>query len=122
MARILVIEDDPMLRRMINHQLQSEGHEVFEAPNGALGLKALEEKQADLVITDIFMPEKEGIETIMEVREKYPQAKIIAISGGGRLESVNYLELARNLGAHKIFQKPVKREELLDAVHELLKE
>ncbi len=120
MASILVIEDDPMLRRMIRAQAEREGHQVFEGSNGALGVKVFEERPIDLVITDIFMPVQEGIETIIELRRKSQDVKIIAISGGGRLQSVDYLELAGKVGADRILKKPISRETLQQTINELL--
>ena len=121
MASILVIEDDPMLRKMIRIQMELDGHQVFEGSNGALGMKIFDEQHIDLVITDIFMPEKEGIETIIDLREKSQTIKIIAISGGGGRKSVDYLELAGNLGANRILKKPISRETLQQTVNELLR-
>jgi YesN/AraC family two-component response regulator len=74
----------------------------------------------DLVITDVLMPEKDGLEVIMEIRAKLPQVKIIAISGGGRISHTDYLVAARRLGAHRTLSKPFIRQELLDTLHELL--
>ncbi|MFC1524510.1 response regulator transcription factor [Thermodesulfobacteriota bacterium] len=120
MAQILIIEDNLMLRKMISKQMEIEGHQVFEAANGALGIDIFDQQTIDIVITDIFMPEKEGIETIIELREKSQEVKIIAISVGGRDESVDYLALAKNLGADRIFKKPVRMIDLRKAVNELL--
>ena len=120
MANILVIEDDPTLRRMIRAHAESDGHRVFEGSNGALGLEIFDQQPIDLVITDIFMPVKEGIETIIELRNKSQNVKIIAISGGGRLKSVDYLELAGNVGADRILKKPISRETLRQTISELL--
>src|SRR2546421_220445 len=99
MARILVIDDNNDLRTIMQHMLEPEGHEVVLAADGAEGLKLQAECPAALVITDIFMPNKEGIETIYELREKYPHTIIIAISGGGKLPGKDYLLTANELGA-----------------------
>jgi len=120
MAWILVIEDDDHVRGMLRQMLRGEGYEVMEAAEGGAGLKLYREKPADLVITDIVMPGKEGLETIMELRRSYPRVKIIAISGGGRLGPRDYLQTAKLLGAHRIFFKPFEMKELLQAVQELL--
>jgi DNA-binding NtrC family response regulator len=82
-ARILVIDDDEQILRTLHQVLEMEGHEVLDAPNGKEGMRIFEEHGADLVVTDIVMPEKEGIETIKELHEGNPDLKIIAISGGG---------------------------------------
>lgn len=122
MACILLIDDDELLRKTLRRVLTSDGsHKVLEAENGAVASLILEEEPVDLVVTDIFMPYQDGINIIMEINEKYPAMKIIAVSGGGRLESVDYLELAQNVGAHHVFQKPFDYKELVEMVDELLK-
>ncbi|MBU0728145.1 MAG: response regulator [Proteobacteria bacterium] len=120
MAQILIIEDDPQLRDVLRQHMEYDGHHVFDAANGAHGLDTYNAQKIDLVITDIFMPDKEGIETIIELREKSQKVKIIAMSGGGRLESVDYLILAQNLGANRIFNKPFKWADMRLAINELL--
>ena len=120
MARILVIDDDNNLRKLLRRVLESAGHEVIEAPNGSLALDMQRKDSADLIITDIFMPEKEGTEFIMDISDEFPEAKVIAISGGGNIADVDFLNLAKNLGALKTFQKPFKQADLLAAVEELL--
>jgi CheY-like chemotaxis protein len=121
MAKILVIDDDDTVRLSVRLALEDAEHEVDEAPNGAEGLDRLKIQVADLVVTDIFMPEKEGLETIDEIRRDYPQIKIIAISGGGRIDPQDYLEIARQLGADRVLFKPFDIQLLLDVVDELLK-
>jgi len=101
--------------------LETEGHEVMEASSGKPGLEIQREKAADLVITDIIMPGQEGIETIVQLRREFPETKILAISGGGKIGPEEYLLLATELGAQKALSKPFRREELLDAVRDLLK-
>ncbi|MEW6347495.1 MAG: response regulator [Thermodesulfobacteriota bacterium] len=121
MARILVIEDETDIRGLYKRFLEQAGHEVMEAPDGEEGVRLYRKTAADLVITDIIMPEKEGIETIMELRKDFPEVKIIAISGGGKaMPSSTCLSLAKGLGATKTLAKPFKRQELLDAVAEVL--
>lgn len=120
MARILIIDDEVQIREMLAQMLTREGYEVVHAPNGKVGMKVCSEEKIDLIITDIIMPEKDGIEMILELRNDYPHLKIIAISGGGRLGPDGYLEMAQKLGAHKTFFKPFNRREILDAVQELL--
>jgi DNA-binding response OmpR family regulator len=112
MARILVIDDDRDVREMLRRILEHDGHEVIEASNGEAGVRLYRERPADVVITDIIMPEKEGIETIRDLRRENPQIKIIAISGGGRIGPSDYLNAARMLGAKKTFSKPFSRQEL----------
>ena len=121
MAKILVIDDEPQVRAMLRQMLEREGFEVMDAPDGKEGIKLYQENPTDLIITDIIMPEKEGLETIRELKKDYPDVKIIAISGGRRIEPGEYLLLAERFGAIKTFAKPVQREELLNAVREFLK-
>ena len=121
MAHILIIDDDPQILDMLGQTLKREGHEVVEALDGKEGLKLYRENPTDLIITDIIMPEKEGIETIMELQRDFPDVKIIAISGGGHNSADQYLSLARKFGVQRTFAKPISREELLKAVRELLK-
>ena len=121
MTRILVIDDDDQFRGMIREILVREGYEVVDAPNGKEGIRRYQEEPADLIITDIIMPEKEGVETIMELNRNFPDVKIIAISGGGRIGPEEYLHMAKKLGAQRTFAKPVGREELLKGVREVLK-
>ena len=120
-GRILVIEDDPQMRTMLRQMLEAKGCDVVEASDGNEGIKLYRGNPADLIITDLIMPEKEGIETIIELRRDFPDVKIIAISGGGRLDPGQYLSMAKSFGAQYTFAKPVEREELLKAVRELLK-
>lgn len=122
MAKILVIDDEPSILLMIKKMLEKAGHEVDMALNGKEGMQIFEKNKADLLITDIIMPEKEGLETIVEMRKKYPVLKIIAISGGGRISAEGYLPGAKLLGANMVFQKPLIQKEFLEAVSFLLKD
>jgi DNA-binding response OmpR family regulator len=122
MAKILIIDDEPSILLMIKKMLEKAGHEVDMALNGKEGMQIFEKNQADLLITDIIMPEKEGLETIVEMRKKFPDLKIIAISGGGRISADGYLPGAKLLGANMVFQKPLVQKEFLDAVTLLLKD
>lgn len=122
MAKILVIDDEPSILLMIKKMLEKAGHEVDMALNGKEGMQIFEKNKADLLITDIIMPEKEGLETIVEMRKKYPDLKIIAISGGGRISADGYLPGAKLLGANMVFQKPLIQKEFLEAVSFLLKD
>ena len=122
MAKIIVIDDEPYILLMLKKMLEKEGHIVDIATNGVEGLDLYHQHGADLIITDIVMPEKEGLETIINLRSENPQLKIIAISGGGRVDSREYLHSAKLLGAEKIFQKPFQKDEIVQAVNELLGE
>jgi len=119
-ARILVIEDDSDLRQVLKIMLEKEKYRVFEAENGIIGLKAFKKEKFDLVITDIIMPEKEGIETIFELKRINPEVKIIAISGGGRIAAEEYLSMAKNFGVSKVLSKPFKRDHFLASVKDVL--
>ena len=118
-ALILIIDDDDQLRGMLREMLEHAGYEVTDASNGKEGIRLYRENPADLVITDLIMPEKEGIETIMDLRQEFPEVKIIAMSGGGRVEPDSYLHMARGLGALCTLTKPLDRNALLRTVREL---
>jgi len=120
MSLILVIDDDEGIRSLLRNLLEREGYEVMEAGNGKVGLKLLRENGADLIITDLIMPEKEGIETIRELRRDFTDVKIIAISGGGAIGPETYLQMAKSMGAHRVFGKPFQLKEISDAIRDLL--
>jgi len=120
MAKILVLDDELSILLMIKKMLEKAGHEVSLALNGREGMELFEKNRPDLLITDIIMPEKEGLETIFELRRKFPELKIIAISGGGRISPDGYLPGAKLLGADMTFQKPLDQKEFLQAVSQLL--
>ena len=120
MAKILIIDDEEQVRLYLRRILEPEGHEVVEAPDGKVGLQLYREEPVDLIITDVFMPEKEGLEIIRELRSEYPEVKIIAISGGGRTGNLDFLPLAKTFGALRTLAKPFDRQEMLDAVQEVL--
>lgn len=120
MKRVLVIDDDWQMREMMHQALARAGYDVAEAPNGKVGMNIHRENPVDLVITDLIMPEKEGIETIRELRRDYPGLKIIAISGGGRAGADGYLSVAKTIGADYTLSKPFDLKKILDAVEELL--
>lgn len=119
-VRILVIDDDPVVRGMLVEMLRREGYEVDEADDGRAGMRKFREVPATLVITDVVMPEQEGLETLMQLRHASKTVKVIAISGGGRVGPDAYLNSARTLGADAILAKPFGREELLELVAKVL--
>jgi CheY-like chemotaxis protein len=122
MARILVIDDHEDIRAVVSGVLESAGHEVVLAPNGARGIEAQRRSSADLVITDILMPEKEGLETIRDLKQEFPGLRIIAMSGGGRIPmATNFLSSAKELGADAVLRKPFGPDDLLEQVQEALK-
>ena len=120
MAVVLVMDDDTQIRLLIRRILENEDHKVFEAADGKSGLSLLQRNKIDLVITDIIMPEKEGLETILDIRHEYPNMKIIAISGGGKTGLPDFLPAAKKFGAHKTLPKPFGKKELLEVVNKIL--
>jgi CheY-like chemotaxis protein len=120
MASVLVVDDEPEIRTVLRRVLERAGHAVTEAENGRKAVRALSEAPIDLVITDIVMPEQEGMETILQIRRLRPDIKIIAMSGGGRRVSMDFLPLAVRLGADRTFEKPFKPAHVAAAVSELL--
>ena len=115
MAKILLVDDEYYVREMLTEALEGEGHSVQVAVNGKHAVESYD-SSFDLVITDIVMPEQEGIQTMLQLKKLNPQVKVIAISGGGRLSGDDYLELARQLGAVATFAKPLALDEFLAAV------
>lgn len=120
MARILVIDDEPMVRDTIRQILEEAGFEIVLAKNGLLGEALYTVQPFDLVITDILMPEQEGIETIMNLRRITPDVKIIAVSGGGRIGNFEFLGIAKKVGANVILPKPFDLDVLISTVRDLL--
>jgi DNA-binding response OmpR family regulator len=120
MPHLLLIDDDELFRPMLRENLEQMGYTVTEARNGQEGLEKYASAPADLVLTDIIMPDKEGIETIVELRKKWPGVKIIAMSGGGRLTAASYLNVAQKLGAGCVLSKPFSTDELSAAINKLL--
>jgi CheY-like chemotaxis protein len=116
MTSVLVIDDDPMVRYTVLAILRRAGYEVHLAEDGLKGLKTFRSRRPDLVITDIVMPVKEGLDTIRLIREWRPDTKIIAFSGGSRLGNKDLLGQATQLGATRVILKPFEPQELLAAV------
>ena len=121
MARILVIDDEDLVRFTVEQILMSAGHVVATAENGAAGVRRQREIRFDLVITDIMMPEQDGIETIRALKAEFPDLPIIAISGGGRMGNLNYLEMARTFGVSSTIPKPFTPDEIITRVNSALK-
>jgi DNA-binding response OmpR family regulator len=118
--KVLVIDDDVKITRVLDLRLRKAGYQVILAANGEAGLNLFKAEHPDMVITDILMPGKEGLETIMALRRDSPEVKIIAMSGGGRIGAHEYLDLAKKFGAQYAFTKPFTGKEVLQAVRELL--
>lgn len=120
LAHILIIDDDPWILKIFKQMLETVGHSVDLASDGQEGIAIFRGHPADLVITDIVMPVMDGIKTILELEKEFPGIKIIAISGGGVIEPDRYLSLAESIGTKKNLSKPVTKEQLLNAVKEVL--
>lgn len=120
MAGILIVEDDKELREMLKISLTRRKHTVIEAGNGREAITHFRAGVTDLVVTDLIMPEEDGLKVIIKLRELKPSIKIIAISGGGKAGPASYLNLARALGADAIFSKPFSTNDLIAKIEELL--
>lgn len=120
MATILVVDDDRAVRKILREFLERAGHEVIEAEDGVEAMKAYSPDTVDLLVLDLLMPNRDGFEALMEVRQRYPQAKVIANSGGGRLGAELYLRMASQFGAAEVLAKPIDREVFLEKVNALV--
>lgn len=120
MTKVLIIDDDPLMRRMAVRVLTGAGHEIVEAKDGKEGLRLFRAHRPSVVITDILMPEQEGIQTIRELRREAPSVAIIAVSGGGQAHNMTFLGYAGKLGADATLAKPFRPVELINAVNNLL--
>ena len=120
MNTILIIDDNSDFRETLRDILKKKGYRILEASDGSDGIRIFRENTVDLIITDIIMPGKEGIETIIELRNEFPDIKIIAVSGGGRNTPDAYLPLAKDFGVKYTFPKPLEINKLLEAVDHLL--
>ena len=121
MARILIIDDESQIRSMLRLMLERVAYEVIEAEDGMEGIRQYRDNPADLIITDLIMPNKDGIGMIIELKKEFPQVKIIAMSGGGVNRPEGDLDGAQKLGATRTLTKPIDRDEMLNAVRETLK-
>jgi DNA-binding NtrC family response regulator len=118
--RVLIIDDEESVRQTLRENLEICGFEVNEAADGEQGLAALESGVLPhVVITDIIMPRKEGLETIVSICKKFPGIKLIAISGGGRSKTMDFLQMAEKIGAHAVLPKPLDLDELEKTVRNL---
>jgi len=120
MANILIIDDDVQVLWVLRKMLEKAGHTVLSASDGEKGMHLYKNAPCDLIITDMIMPNKSGINLINDLLQGFPEARIIAISGGGAIEAERYLDIARSLGARKTITKPFSIQVLLDAVEEVL--
>ena len=117
---ILIIDDESVARNTLKHQLEPAGYKVVVANNGNEGIQFCQKIPIDIVITDIIMPEKDGIETIDEISRNHPNIKIIAISAGGSSDTSNYLAAAKLIGAAHVFKKPIVKADLLASIEGLI--
>jgi DNA-binding response OmpR family regulator len=119
-TKILVIDDDDVIRLTMQSVLKKKGFQVFTAENGNVGLELFKKETPQIVITDMLMPNKEGLETITEIRMLKTGVKIIAMSGGGSTQNMTFLQLAEKVGADLLLSKPVKPDQLITAIESLL--
>lgn len=120
-AKIMIVDDDPVLRMVAGEILRQNGYETHEAEDGDVALGRLAEESFDLVVVDMLMPNKEGIETIREIKARWPETRLVAISGGGKGLKTGYLlSVAKTFGADAVYEKPLRASGFLDIVGEAL--
>lgn len=118
MPSVLVVDDEDAIRQLIRETLEQAGYQVSDARDGKEGLARYRKAPADLVIMDILMPDQDGLESILTLRREFPNAKIVAITGGSDMIGIlNFLDVAKMLGARRTLQKPFEMKQLLDVVH-----
>jgi CheY-like chemotaxis protein len=117
---ILVVDDEPGIRELLCLMLEGAGHTVVSAEDGVQAPKVLAAQPIQVVITDLLMPERDGLEFITEIRKKFPEIKIIAMSGGGHIARDSYLRIAKNFGAHVLLEKPFSQSGVLGAIEAVL--
>jgi CheY-like chemotaxis protein len=122
MAKILVVDDDATLRALLAGTLKRAGYDVEQAADGRQAVRAYRASPADLVLTDMFMPEMDGMEAIMMLRREFPDVRIVVMSGGAYVGTSGILEMAEQLGAARTLAKPIESEDLLRAVEAVLRE
>ena len=120
MTRIAIIDDDPQVREAMKTILSKSGYEIALGKSGIEALQILENHPCELLITDIIMPDMEGLETIRKIKKQFPSQKIIAMSGGGRIQNTDFLPIAKKLGAEAVIYKPIDRKTLLDLIENQL--
>jgi DNA-binding NtrC family response regulator len=118
---ILIVDDEPGIRELLCMMMESAGHTVATAEDGAEAPKVMAAQPIDVVITDLLMPERDGLEFITEIRKSYPKVKIIAMSGGGHIARDSYLRIAKNFGAHYLLEKPFSQSGVMGAIEAVLK-
>lgn len=119
---ILIVDDDPLLRLIASEMLRGAGYAVAEAEDGDVAIRHMERHEVDLAVLDLLMPNKEGVETIKEIKQRWPQVRIIAISSGGRMDVGYLLPLAKAMGADAVYKKPLTAEPFLQMVESALQD
>ncbi len=120
MARVLVVDDDDLLRETVVLALERARHTVHQAGDGLTALEVLDRESVDVVVSDIVMPEVDGIGLILAMRKRHPRLRVVAMSGGGRTRNMDFLRMASALGAHATLPKPFTPDQLLAAVNAAL--
>lgn len=120
MSRILVIDDNTTMREAVCEMLRQSGYDAISVENGRVAVQMHRDAPVDLIITDLFMPDTDGLEIIYQFRHEFPEVKIIAVSGGGSRGLVELLSVAKKMGAQRALMKPFAWEDLLAAVEEML--
>ncbi len=120
--KVLFIDDDAMVRQTFTDGLRAAGFTVVSAINGMEGLQKISKAKPDIVVTDIIMPDTDGLNTIREIRKKYQSLPIIAVSGGGRTHNMEFLGMAKQIGADAALAKPFRISALVEEIHRLLRE
>ncbi len=120
MAVVLIIDDDPAIRELWRAALEAEGHRVLTAPSGLEGVEIARSQPIEVVVTDLYMPGKDGIETVREIKRAWPGIRVLIVSGGGRMNEKPFLNFALKFGAEKALQKPVELDHFCAAVDELV--
>lgn len=120
MARILVVDDEEDIQEFLRDTFQDLGHDVVVAENGQVAVDAYREAPADVVIMDLFMPKKEGLRAIVELQDDWPDVKVIAISGGGRMGKTDLLAMMKDFGVQYAFAKPFRMVDVIRAVNALI--
>jgi CheY-like chemotaxis protein len=112
MAKVLVIEDDELARESVSLILEESGHDVIQADDGDVGIQRMQREECDVVVTDIIMPTVDGLGVLAEIKLHHPRTRVIAISGGGRLTPLSWLDVAKKLGADEVLAKPFSAKDL----------
>lgn len=120
MARILVVDDDPVIRGLLRVRLEALGHRVDEAEDGEEGIEAIRRGGVDLLVSDIVMPHKGGIEALIEIRGEFPDLKTIVVTGHSPTESEAFQNVVRHFGASRVFTKPLDIDRFLEAIDEMM--